>query len=264
MNSQYFNQLKQEIEPLRQELINHNLYQKIKTLPHLKLFMESHVYAVWDFMSLLKSLQQHLTCVNIPWIPVGSANTRFLINEIVVGEESDVDMHGNRISHFELYLQAMQQADCKTTAIHQFIERIQSKIHLQEALIQSNTQQAAIDFVSNTFNIIDTHKPHILAAVFTFGREDLIPDMFLSLIHELKKQFPNKLDIIQYYIERHIEVDGGHHSHLAYAMTEELCGTEENKWEEATYYVKEALKARIGLWNAIEQQIDQSNIAAAL
>lgn len=261
MNNEYFSLLKQQIEPLRQELINHNLYKKLKTLSHLQLFMENHIYAVWDFMSLLKGLQQHLTCVNTPWIPIGSANTRFLINEIVVGEESDVDMHGVRISHFELYLQAMQQANCNTEAIHQFIENIKNKTGLHEALINSNTKQAAIDFVNNTFQIINTQKPHVLAAVFTFGREDLIPDMFLSLIQELKVQFPDKLDILQYYIERHIEVDGGHHSQLAYEMTGELCGNEKNKWDEATHYVKEALQARIALWNAIEKQIDQNQAA---
>jgi hypothetical protein len=87
--------------------------------------------------------------------------------------------------------------------------------------------------------------------VFTFGREDLIPDMFLSFIQELKKQFPDKVDIFQYYIERHIEVDGDHHAHLAYAMTEELCGEDAAKWEEATEYVIGALQARIGLWDGV-------------
>ena len=79
------------IEPLRQEIINHKVYAEIKDLEDLKIFMNFHVYAVWDFMSLLKSLQNNLTCTSVPWFPVGNTKTRHLINEIVVGEESDVD-----------------------------------------------------------------------------------------------------------------------------------------------------------------------------
>ena len=84
-------QLKKEIQPLRDKLVGHSLYTQIKSLPHLRIFMEHHVFAVWDFMSLLKSLQKQLTCIDIPWIPKGSATTRYVINEIVTGEESDID-----------------------------------------------------------------------------------------------------------------------------------------------------------------------------
>lgn len=102
--NKHVEQLKTEIEPLRQQIIAHPLYAQINDVESLRIFMQYHVFAVWDFMSLLKSLQNELTCTSIPWMPVGNADTRFLINEIVVGEESDVDQHGNRLSHFELYL----------------------------------------------------------------------------------------------------------------------------------------------------------------
>ena len=92
--------LKANIEAARVHLLAHPVYTKINNLEGLQQFTQYHVFAVWDFMSLLKSLQIGLTSVQLPWVPVGSANTRYLINEIVLGEESDVDEHDQRISHF--------------------------------------------------------------------------------------------------------------------------------------------------------------------
>src|SRR5882762_1101340 len=113
--------IKTSVEPLRQEIINHKVYSIIKNVDDLKIFMQYHVFAVWDFMSLLKTLQNNLTCTTVPWFPKGDAETRFLINEIVVSEESDIDMDGNRKSHFELYLDAMKQCGADTSQIETFI-----------------------------------------------------------------------------------------------------------------------------------------------
>ena len=192
----------------------------------------------------------------MPWLPVGSAETRYLINEIVLGEESDVDEHGVRTSHFELYLQAMTQAGCNLDLIHTFIKNIKHKISLSESMRTSGVSAAASDFVNKTFEVVHSNKTHVQAAVFTFGREDLIPGMFLTFVKELNSQTPNSISILKYYLERHIEVDGDHHSHLAYQMTEELCGSDTAKWEEATVEVKKALQARINLWDAIAEKLN--------
>ncbi len=255
MRKEYLQNLEQDIASLRNQLVNHPVYAGIKDLDGLKSFMESHIYAVWDFMSLLKALQINLTCVSLPWLPVGNANTRYLINEIVTGEESDVDQAENRMSHFELYLTAMNQAEANSQPILSLIDLLKNGKSIQEALDSSFVPPAAKKFMEFTFQTIATGKPHLMAAVFTFGREDLIPDMFISLIKELKKQFPDKVDIFQYYIERHIEVDGGHHADLAHQMTLELCGDDQANWLEATEYVKKGLEARIALWDSILAEI---------
>jgi len=243
--------LKSEIQPLREQLIQHELYKNINSLEELTVFMDHHVFAVWDFMSLLKSLQQKLTCTATPWMPTGNSNTRYLINEIVTGEESDVDEAGNRTSHFELYLRAMQQAGSQAVAINNLFNELNFGKHIDEALIIADIPVAARNFVQHTFEVIDSPKNHVQAAVFTFGREDLIPDMFVSIVKELSQQLPGKVDILLYYLERHIEVDGDHHSQLAYQMTAELCGEDGIKWQEATEAVKEALQTRIALWDGI-------------
>ncbi|MEO7216187.1 DUF3050 domain-containing protein [Mucilaginibacter sp.] len=244
-------QLQTEIEHIREQLIAHELYHNINTLDDLHTFMQHHIFAVWDFMSLLKALQQNLTCTTLPWMPVGNANTRYLINEIVTGEESDVDHTGERTSHFELYLKAMEQAGCDASAILSLFEQLSKHPEVSTALIKADMPTAAREFVSHTFDVIATDKPHLQAAVFTFGREDLIPGMFIEMVKKLNGQLPGKVDILLYYLERHIEVDGDHHSQLAYQMTAELCGNDDSKWAEATQAVKAALQARLALWDGI-------------
>ena len=257
MNS-HLNKLRETIAPLRQQLVDHPVYAHITTLDHLQVFMEHHVYAVWDFMSLLKALQRGLTCVNIPWIPIGTANTRYLINEIVLGEESDVDEQGARISHFELYLEAMQQAGASIHAIRGLVGSVSKGVPVSECLSTGVVPAASAQFCRNTFSIVDSHKVYLQAAVFTFGREDLIPGMFVSFVHELNKQTNNQLSIMKYYLERHIEVDGDHHSHLGYEMTADLCGDDEAKWSESAEAIKTALQCRIALWDAILKKIKEN------
>jgi hypothetical protein len=255
----YIKNIQTEIEPLRQEIINHKVYGVIKDIKALRIFMQYHVFAVWDFMSLLKALQNNLTCTNVPWFPVGSADTRFLINEIVVGEESDVDQNGNRISHFELYLQAMKEAQANTTIIESFLTHLKQHGQLQAAFESADVPEAARNFVNFTFNTIQTNKAHLQAATFTFGREDLIPGMFHSIINDIDKENPQLISIFKYYLERHIEVDGDHHSHLALEMTANLCCTDDQYWKEATDTTIASLQSRIALWDGAYNEIVSTN-----
>jgi hypothetical protein len=260
--------IKARIEPLRQEIIHHPVYSAIKDLEDLKVFMQYHVYAVWDFMSLLKSLQNNLTCTSVPWFPKGSADTRYLINEIVVGEESDVDLYGVRKSHFELYLDAMKQCGADTTKIEDFIESLKTTNQLSSAYISAEIPVEAREFIDFTFKIIDSGKDYLQSAIFTFGREDLIPGMFLSIINEMHQKFPNDISIFKYYMERHIEVDGDHHSHLALQMTANLCGDNKAYWREAEEWIVWSLQERIELWNGVYRELmaksDNVNLSGEL
>jgi len=244
------------LAPLKEQLTKHQLYHSIKTPKHVQQFMEHHVYAVWDFMSLLKSLQLDLTCVQLPWRPIGNANTRFLINEIVCGEESDVDANGTRISHFEMYVNAMKEVGADTNGISKVIEQV-STIDFKLENLNLMVPSAVFPFVNNTLNTALNAPTHVKAGVFTFGREDLIPSMFISMVQEFNKQLDNKFDSFIYYLERHIEVDGSHHSHLALEMTSSLCGEDENKWNEVKKASEEALLQRIKLWDQIYLAIQQ-------
>lgn len=248
-------QIRDAIAPVRQQIVQHPLYRHMQQVDDIRVFMQYHVFAVWDFMSLLKSLQQQLTCTAIPWVPRGSAASRFLINEIVTGEESDIAPDGTRLSHFELYLRAMEQVGADTQPMRQCLHQLQSGQSINSVLQTASIPAAAQNFMQYTFDLIFQAPVHIQAAVFTFGREDLIPDMFLALVNDLDRQFPGQISLFKYYLERHIEMDGDHHSHQGMQMVQELCGADTVKWQEAALAAKTALEKRLLLWEGILQEI---------
>jgi hypothetical protein len=250
--------LQKAISPHREQIVNHKVYSVIENIDDLKVFMSYHVFAVWDFMSLLKCLQNQLTCTSLPWFPIGEADIRYLINEIVLGEESDIDANGKRKSHFEMYVDAMHQIGASTQTINNFIVELKNKKTIEAAAVNTGVPHEAQQFMNFTFNIINSNKNYLQSAVFTFGREDLIPGMFMSLIKDLNQRFPQNISGLNYYLERHIEVDGDHHSNLAMEMTSLLCGNDEKKWQEATTASIDALKHRILLWNGIYHEIVNS------
>jgi len=235
-------ELNKKIEPYKKDVVHHALYKKLNSVKDIATLMEHHVYAVWDFMSLLKALQSMLTCTSSPWKPVGDSQVRRLINSIVLEEESDVDISGNPASHYEMYLDAMKECGANTIAIENFVSNVSSK-HIP------NVSVGVDAFLKSTFDIIDSNDAHKIAAAFTFGREDLIPDMFTEIVKEYNTN--NKLDKFVYYLERHIELDGGEHGPLALQLISDLCGDNERKWEEAEEAAILSLIARKKLWDVI-------------
>jgi hypothetical protein len=250
-----------EISTLREQLIQHKMYANIKTIEDFQGFMEQHIFAVWDFMSLLKSLQRGLTSVEVPWSPVGSPTTRRFINEIVLGEESDIDSNGKVSSHFELYLDAMNQIGAKTIEIKKFITLIEEGVVISDALNLVAIQEETKEFVRFTFSIINTKELHRIAAVFTFGREDLIPDMFIEILREMKEQGQGNISKLLYYLERHIEIDGGDHGPISLKMIEELCQNDSKKWDEVLESTKLALEYRIRLWDGVQKKINIESLS---
>tara|TARA_B100001113_G_scaffold124164_1_gene101348 strand:- start:2117 stop:2875 length:759 start_codon:yes stop_codon:yes gene_type:complete len=245
------NIIEKELIPLREKLKNHKLYSQIKSLNDIQVFTEFHVFAVWDFMSLLKELQTKLTCVTIPWQPKGFPKASRLINEIVWGEESDIDHDGKAMSHFEMYLNAMNHIQSDSSKIKYFLSNWDNKLSPTENIEKNKLPKFISDFLKFTFDVISLDKEHITAAVFTFGREDLIPEMFISILNNIKREDRVNISPLIYYFERHIEVDSDEHGPLALEMVNELCGQNKSRWEEAKIYSKRAMEMRINLWDGI-------------
>jgi hypothetical protein len=240
------------ISPLRARLNAHPLYASIRTPEHLRLFMQSHVFAVWDFMSLLKALQSQLTCTTPPWSPTPFPASRRFINEIVLGEESDL-FEGRAISHFELYLEAMQQAHADTAPIRALLSSVAHGSFVPNTF---EAPAAARAFVASTFQVIYSCNLAAMAAAFTFGREDVIPDIFRNLVRDLNTSSAAELSTFAWYLDRHIEVDSEDHGPLSLRMVADLCDDDDARWEQATLAAESALNARLALWDGILSEIN--------
>jgi hypothetical protein len=259
MNTLYINS---QIQPFKNQLLNHSLYNQVKNIDDLQHFLENHVFAVWDFMSLLKALQNKLTSTSIPWMPVGNPAIRYLINEIVLAEETDLSFNGTRQSHFEMYVDAMQQCGANTTSIFEFLEDVETTKNIFVSIKKSKLHHNVKAFLDFTFRVIEQGESHEIAAAFTFGREDLIPSMFTEILKSFQVNFPETdLSKLIYYFERHIELDADEHGPMAMKMIAELCGNDEMKWNAVASVSIDALEKRIGLWNAIEEMILQPELS---
>lgn len=251
------NEINITLQPQITKLLHHPLYSRITTPEHLKCFMEHHVFAVWDFMSLLKALQEKLTSTTTPWYPVGNPEIRYLINEIVLAEETDLNLFGKRQSHFEMYLDAMDQSNADRRKIKDFLIQITHGTDVFLVIAASSLPISIKQFLKFTFEVISEGKPHKIAAAFTFGREGLIPDMFTSIIQNIQKQFPEEdLKLFKYYFDRHIELDADEHGPMAFKMVEELCENDPLKMNEVNEVATEALESRIALWDGILEEIE--------
>jgi hypothetical protein len=251
------------ITPLREELLQHSLYGRVKTIDDLRHFLQGHVYAVWDFMSLLKALQTKLTCTAVPWLPVGNPEIRYLINEIVLAEETDINIDGERQSHYEMYIDAMEACGADVTEVALFLEDVVATQNIFVSIKKSKLHKGIKAFLDFTFRTIEQGKPHEIAAAFTFGREDLIPGMFTEILRNFQENFPEAdLSKLIYYFERHIALDADEHGPMAMKMIDELCAGDAVKWKEVEAISLQALEKRIGLWNAIEEKMVHHDMAS--
>ncbi|HEY9080962.1 DUF3050 domain-containing protein [Magnetovibrio sp.] len=252
------------IAPARDRLARHPVYESVRTMADLRVFMQHHVYSVWDFMSLCKTLQNELAPTRVPWTPKGDPMVRRFINEIVLEEETDQGLPGHEpefLSHYELYRTAMREIGADADTVHGFVETAADK-GIRKAFDDHDIPAAARAFTAQTFQFIETDKPHVIAAAFALGREHIIPAMFRSF---LKDMAVTKADApaFHYYLERHIHLDEDFHAPLSLRMLNAFIDGDAKKAREAEEAALLAIDARTRFWDGVFDALPGNQEAAA-
>ena len=238
------------------QLCSHPLFEEITSLGKLQIFMENHVFAVWDFMSLTKRLQRDLTCTQLPWLPPTDPQAARLINEIVLGEESDEHPRRGHCSHFELYREAMLEVGASTHAIDTFITLQRRGVEANAALGQVDVLPGVARFVASTLHIALNAPTHCVAAAFLHGRESIIPSMFERLLQGseiIRSQAPT----LGEYLNRHIELDTQDHEPGAQRMLQGLTDNTPERQQQAAETAVNAVENRIKLWDDVHTLLQQ-------
>lgn len=240
------------IAPLRDRLNSHPVYA-LRGLPDLRRFMEHHIYSVWDFMSLIKYLQQHVAPVRYPWSPSGDGAVRRFINELVLEEESDTfpgpDGQPLYMSHFELYCGAMAELGANPEPARRFVA-IATEKGVDAALASGIAPEPSARFVRTTFDFLASGKPHVVAAALAVGREHVIPGMFRAFLREMAIG-PEAAPQFHFYLNRHIHLDEDFHGPLSLRMLGLLCAGDPERIREAGVAARQAIEARIRFWDGV-------------
>jgi hypothetical protein len=231
-------------------LMTHPLYNSITDIARLRVFMEAHVFAVWDFMSLAKRLQSELTTLSLPWTPPRDSRSSRAINEIILAEESDTDREGNPASHLRLYISAMVDIGANVRPFLSFLSKLETGIHWKSALQSPNIPEYVQTFVSRTLEVAITAPPSVVAAYFFYGREDIIPEMFSKLLDGWQIA-PDSVPNLIYYLQRHIELDGDEHGLAAEEILKRLMYEDSQTPEQIRLAARQAIQARIALWDGV-------------
>jgi len=235
-------------------LREHPLWRRLSSLENVRRFMEWHVWAVWDFMSLLKSLQAELAPSRVPWVPPSDPDSARLVNEIVVGEESDEGPDGRYASHFESYVVAMKSAGAKTQPITSFLAAVANGDAPVDIIERMSLPLIVRKFVTTTLDLCRASLPERVAA-FTLGREEIIPSMFTAALRGLPEQ--RQLQGFIWYLERHITLDGDRHGPLAGTLFERICLSGRQTRTLALQAALLALELRVALWDAVIADLDK-------
>jgi hypothetical protein len=249
-----------DLSDLRLGATKHPLFFRKWSRSDLHIFMEHHAIAVWDFMSLLKSLQHSIISTSTPWMPPANPAVARAINNLVLGEETDhipeINFTG---SHFELYLSAMDEVGASTDAVEKFLAKLSMGYPFAYSLTESSIPAAAQRFTRNTFMICQ-RSPHEMAAAFFYGREEIIPSVFTEVLKNIEDR---DVKYFRAYLDRHIEVDSGEHLDFSKTILNDLCGNSSRRWSEAFECAASALAARRRLWDDVLQAMEQRGALSA-
>jgi hypothetical protein len=245
-----------DIAFMRQRMVEHPVFTAIRDIQSLRIFMEAHVFAVWDFMSLLKRLQRDLTCIEVPWLPPRDRRAAQLINQIVLGEETDIGPNGEPLSHLELYLGAMREVGANTASFELFQTTLAIGATLGGAFDHAAVAPFIREFTGHTLQIASSAPPLEVMASFFYGREDVIPRMFSNLLEKWRIG-ANRAPMFVYYLKRHIEVDSDQHGPAAKAILAAATADDPARGLQVIGVARQSMEARIKLRDGLLASLDE-------
>jgi Protein of unknown function (DUF3050) len=246
----------------RDALLSHPLYGELNSPERVRIFMKHHVFAVWDFFSLLKRLQCEVTCVSVPWLPRADASHARFITEIVLAEECDESPEGGYVSHFELYLSAMRELGAERRPIEGFLGELGAGTDPLRALESAEIPETVRTFVGHTLRVATQGAPYEVAASFCHGRENLLADVLGSVQAGLGPAV-NQAPVFKHYLDRHVTLDHDLHGPLAVRLLNALCDEDPTRLARADEIAVEAIRARIALWDGVLAEINAGQPALA-
>jgi hypothetical protein len=254
IDSPHLRALRTALEEPLDRVQGHPLYAAVTTVDDLRAFMEHHVWAVWDFMNLVKAIQRRYTATEIPWTPRGDATVRRFVNEIVLEEESDEHpVGGGFCSHFELYVGSMAEVGARPGPVSRFVDSLGGGARFEQALAASGCEPAIAQFLTTTWAAAMASDEELLAA-FAFGRETVIPIMFDRILQEAGAL--DNAELLRHYLVRHVQLDGDSHSDMAEHLLVAACGDDDARWQRAEATARRCLEARAQLWDAVGDIVD--------
>jgi len=244
---------KKKLDDLKQKIAAHPLFANKLEPKQICKFMESHIFAVWGFMSILKSLQKMITPNNLPWIPNKNTNNGLVnfVNEIILCEESDYIEGIGYISHFEIYLLAMKNMGAKTDQLDKLTSIIADKGYNEKYLDDVDASDEVKSFLKHDMEVsMNGTLPEIVGA-FTLGREKVIPNMFSYILPAIKETSTAKHLIT--YLERHIDIDGDRHGPLSMKLLDASC--DKNQLTLAYATAVKSLELRLLVWDKVHEDL---------
>lgn len=244
----------EHIRPLQRQVLDHPIYDALESAEDLRVFMAHHLFAAWDYMSLVKYLQDRIAPARVPWMPTGDPGPRSLINRLVADEESGIfdEAGAPSGSHFEQYCRAMDEVGADKAMSRRFLDRVAEQ-GIDAALYSDLVPLPARYFTETSFCFIREDKPHVVAAALAFGRENLVPEMFRKFRDG--SRIGDKAPRFHDYLDRHLGPEAGYRGPLSLELVKVLCGGDPRLIEEAETAAEEAICARLRLWDGTLEAI---------
>ena len=191
---------------------------------------------------------------DIPWMP--NQNTRNgltnFINEIVLCEESDYIDDIGYISHFEIYLLAMDKMNADTSQIILLTEKLKNEGYNKKLIDELSIYDEVKDFVKFDLDVaLSRNLPKIIGS-FTLGREKVIPNMFSYIINCIENN--NSTKNLLTYLDRHINIDGDRHGPLSIKLLDTICDTD-HAYALAYNSGITSLQLRLKVWDKIANEL---------